>query len=509
MEKRIFSLEDLIFSFKNEEFSLEELGIEPLYYDENKKTLALAIPSPLKEEILQNKTELKLYSDLKFLILNLINFYSKNPSLSLPKNPPTLLSLTELERHLQTLKDFQNPPNEEQLLAYKQIFTQELCYIWGVAGSGKTKVVLLHSLATYLKKGKRVALLAPTNTALEQSLITLLQSLKELGVSTDCILRLGMPSLYFSQNYKQNCDPLIEDRKNYKKLLKDSLLIAATLDTFLKREELMELEFSHFFIDEAGFSPLIKTLPLCSFNKPLTLLGDHKQLTPILALQNKDLTNPKWNLSKIFGYSSLFLKDFFNLKDKILNLSYIHFSSFSIQTHKLSFTYRYGDNLAKILDYFVYKNGLRGFEENTQIFHVQSSFKKDEKLPNANINEANTICTLAQNFIMTKKDFAILTPFVNQRKLILSKMPSLRASECVFTIHSSQGQEFDSILLSPVALNYYLSDSRNPLALYTLNVALSRAKKEIILVCDKFYWQSFPNQFLGALLKIAKPYKLY
>ena len=87
-------------------------------------------------------------------------------------------------------------------------------------------------------------------------------------------------------------------------------------------------------------------------------------------------------------------------------------------------------------------------------------------------------------------------------------MASLRNEECVFTIEASQRQGFDCLMLSAVTLNYYLNDSRNPQALFALNVALSRAKKEIIIVCDKNYWLNQKGQFLNALIQISKPFSL-
>ena len=76
----------------------------------------------------------------------------------------------------------------------------------------------------------------------------------------------------------------------------------------------------------------------------------------------------------------------------------------------------------------------------------------------------------------------------------------------VMTIHASQGQEFDTIIFSPVKLHYHLTDSNKNEALYALNVATSRLKKTLILVCDYRYWIRQEGQFLTQLLKQAAPY---
>ena len=114
--------------------------------------------------------------------------------------------------------------------------------------------------------------------------------------------------------------------------------------------------------------------------------------------------------------------------------------------------------------------------------------------------------TTCRGFLAKHLDFAILTPFVNQRQLILRLMPALFAKDCVFTIHSSQGQEFDYVIFSPVILHYYLNNSNNQNALFALNVALSRARLGIILVCDRAYWLNQRGQFLSDLMRIAQPF---
>lgn len=502
LKSELFSLEGLVLRFLDEEFPISEnLSIQTSFYDEKHKILSLEIEESLKNQLFEKKNEIGLFSDLKFLIKNILNFYLSLKPLHFPTTLP------RISPDIQALKDLKNPPHQEQLEALEGIFSKSFCYVWGVAGSGKTKMVLLHALAFYLKSNLKVAILAPTNNALEQSLNTLIESLNNIGIDTSCILRLGTPTQTFAQRFPQNCDPLLNNKPNYKKAIQKSLLIAATLDTFLRRDELYELLFAHFFIDEAAFCPLIKVIPLCMFNKPITLLGDHKQLQPICLLNKQDSNNPKWQISKFWQYSSLFLESFFRHQTNFFKANpTTQINSPNYPFYTLTYTHRYGDNLAKLLDFYIYKNNLKGLPNHTNLFchFIQTTSQEN----NANLDEANACCYLAKRFLQAKKNFAILTPFVNQRKLILQKMPALRNEECVFTIHSSQGQEFDCVIFSPVTLNYYLNDSRNPQALFALNVALSRAKKEIIIVCDKNYWLNQKGQFLNALIQISKPFSL-
>ncbi len=512
LEYKLKSIESLILKTPLGEFVLDkesEQGINILAYDEHLKILHLSIEEDLCQKLFSQKESLRLVSDLKFLVQNVINFYLQDYPLCFPTIPPIL------KPDIDALRDLQTPPHLEQLNALKGIFDNSFCYVWGAAGSGKTKVVLLHALAFYLKANLKVAILAPTNNALEQCLTTLIVNLEAISIETSTILRLGTPSQKFAENFPKNCDLLLENKAiDYKKSLQNALVIAMTLDTFLRRNDLHTIDFKHFFIDEAGFSPLIKTLPLCAFNKPITFLGDHKQLQPVCVLNSTNAKESDWLPSRLWQYSALFMEKFF----KTQNDSYQEESTFLdstlpsenppiTQTFTLTQTYRYGNNLAQLLNAYIYKNNLQGLSTQTYLYCLDTSqMPKTPSLDKANHNEALQCCNLARKFLNAHQDFAILTPFVNQRQLILKTMPALYREECVFTIHSSQGQEFDYVLFSPVILHYHLNNSNNQNALFALNVAFSRAKKGIILICNKTYWLQQKNQFLSDLVRIAKPY---
>ena len=103
------------------------------------------------------------------------------------------------------------------------------------------------------------------------------------------------------------------------------------------------------------------------------------------------------------------------------------------------------------------------------------------------------------------EDYAVITPFVKQKKLLSECGVSYRT---VWTIHGSQGQEFDTVIFSPVMLHHHLTDSHNINAAYALNVAISRIKKQLIIVCDKAYWLKFRGQFLSEILANALPFPI-
>ncbi|OBV30055.1 hypothetical protein BKN38_06535 [Helicobacter sp. CLO-3] len=437
------------------------------------------------------------------------------------------------------------PLTPEQQRALNTIFANPFSYIWGAPGSGKTQAVLFEALLHYIYSGVRVCVLAPTNAALEQVLKALIKKFDALGLNREKLLRLGTPSNAFLEQFVEVCDPQFLQKKktqslfsatNPKTRLKESLVIGMTMDGFIKRYKTLGVEFGHIFLDECAFTPLIKALTLTTQSAPITLLGDHKQLMPICEMPPKEIKGEAiW--ANLFNLSSLFLEDFFKQKPEITapifqktQFSLLEFSATAFAT--LRKTHRYGDNLAKILDRHIYQNGLRGNAENTELYYIDCGgseildkqnlaearmiatiiASKNKKSPknarektaragDLNASGANTL-DIAGVAEMIGEDFAIITPFVRQRKLLAESGVPYKH---IHTIHGSQGQEFESVIFSPVMLHHHLTDSRNKNAAHALNVAISRIKKRLIIVCDYAYWMRCGGQFLSEILRYAKP----
>lgn len=528
----------------------EEAGFCVLFYDEKTGILAIeCLDFALLEKIEKHKNDIKLFSDLKFLIRNLEMFFENAKSFALPtKNPPLakkpLLAQNPLSptksnssqspstaqnQHIEIDSSFapKDYLNAEQKSALMCALSEPFSYIWGAPGSGKTQVVLFEALLYYIYNGLPVCVLAPTNSALEQVLIALISKFDTLGLNREKILRLGTPSNAFLEKYTEVCDPQVLQKKAKDSLfssttpkarLKEALLIGMTMDGFIKKHSSLGIDFCHFFLDECAFTPLIKALVLTTQNTPITLLGDHKQLMPICEMPTSQIKGEKiW--ANLFNLSSLFLEDFFAhsaeisapifSKSQSSPLCFTQNNSAKTAFCILRQTHRYGDNLAKILDSHIYHNGLKGKQENTQIFYIDcpNAIIEDKQ----NITEARAIATLTKELDKQKSplsqndfsDFAIITPFIKQKKLLSDCGVSYRR---IWTIHGSQGQEFDTVIFSPVMLHHHLTDSRNTNASYALNVAISRIKKQLIIVCDRAYWLRFRGQFLSEILANALPF---
>ena len=80
-------------------------------------------------------------------------------------------------------------------------------------------------------------------------------------------------------------------------------------------------------------------------------------------------------------------------------------------------------------------------------------------------------------------------------------MPRAAHDGRILTVHASQGQEFDTVFFSVVdTSDMYFTDSNSSKGKKIVNTAISRAKKELILVCDRNFWCSRGDQLISQLI---------
>lgn len=303
-------------------------------------------------------------------------------------------------------------------------------------------------------------------------------------------------------------------KETRKSRIERAAIIAATVDTFygiLPPNEVTEsgLKIAHIFLDEAGYCSLIKGILLASYGCPITLLGDHMQLPPVCEIDRLTINrNPNkkiilWSASTIYLENAFYADSFDTLYNTLY--AYDEPSMIDMKRTDLTRTYRFDNKLATILDKCVYHNGFSSaLHDNTmKIECVDAPYiRGGEK--HQNINEASEVCKLINALQGT--EYAVLTPYVNQRRLIQNQSglnPTERASR-ILTVHASQGKEWDTVIVS-VADAYQgwftNTKNRNSGALQLLNTAVSRAKKRLIIVCNKSYWAAQQDQFISDLIK--------
>lgn len=268
------------------------------------------------------------------------------------------------------------------------------------------------------------------------------------------------------------------------------------------------LKFDTVIIDEAGKANLSETTVPMQLGKKYILVGDNKQLPPymdsmeienFMAENNANLTKQEVEIALSSSLFSDFLLDT-NLPDgnKIL----------------LNYQYRMNPAIGDYISNLFYAGnlyngkgtenqicGLEGFSnavtfidtttnewmDNRNIAYESGNaqegwynLKEIEVFEERLLPRLVRLCT--DNPSIT---IGIITPYRKQRTLLMKKVKDTMLEKSVYTIDSIQGGEFDIVILSLVrAFNTkygnrtvgFLDDMRR------LNVALSRAKKKLIII---------------------------
>ncbi len=202
LDKKLFNLDSIEFVVAGQKIATDRIKV--IVYDNDTNTLLIK-PQPALQEQFKNllADELKVISDLKFLVKRVEDWYQINgENLALP----SAKSLLDQPRESDFFSDMLPSPDQKEGMS--TVFTEPLSYIWGAPGTGKTQLVLAYSLIHYIRAGKQVAIFAATNNALEQVLYGVFHMTRKAGIADNKILRLGTPSSKFAQAHPDSCEAM-------------------------------------------------------------------------------------------------------------------------------------------------------------------------------------------------------------------------------------------------------------------------------------------------------------
>lgn len=283
--------------------------------------------------------------------------------------------------------------------------------------------------------------------------------------------------------------------------MQDVLVVAATVDGYIGRlREAKHFHPCHVFLDEAAYCPLIKGVTLLAPGVPLTLLGDHMQIPPVCEADSDLFSTDQYASMLLWSQSALYVEDVFCRSFAQLSADYFAEQLpclCQMQKFDLLHTFRFGETLADILGHFIYTTEFHGnpdLDTNITVLHVKPRSTPEKK--NTNPDEAAAVIDFLSKH--PHRDFAVLTPYRNQRALLASADPRILSPESVLTIHGSQGREWDTVFLSVVS-----ASPTRFLSLRLINTAISRAKKSLVIVCDRESWSRYRSHLIGALANIA------
>jgi len=308
-------------------------------------------------------------------------------------------------------------------------------------------------------------------------------------------------------------------------------VVGMTLDCFIGRFRKSAPRFHHVFLDEAGYAPLVKALALFRFGAPITMLGDHKQLPPVVEMvgrgrkKGEELDMPKYVEVRLWASSAILAEVAFQEElsaeeflDRIWRADRRgELELKDTQQPTLNVTLRFGRNLSDILDELFYHCGLSSAtREELRIYKLDAPQTRTPKKgrERENPDECEAIARLLSDGVDT--DFAIITPYRDQVDELSARFPQLWRDDRILTIHKAQGREWDTVILSvadgrrtprgPWFANTLNEKSRGA---QVMNTAVSRAKRRLIVVSDAHYWQNREDrqkQLLSRLLDIAEPW---
>jgi superfamily I DNA/RNA helicase len=213
--------------------------------------------------------------------------------------------------------------------------------------------------------------------------------------------------------------------------------------------------------------------------------------------------------------SAIFIVDFWNSKNinSALNI-YLNQTTPSKQylpTSSLTESFRFGPNLASVLDAFVYEEGFKSKKsENTEII-ICNVANPQASRGRGRLNEAEAITIqnlVSQNFKVTDS-VAVLAPYRDQIKELKKRLSEFKDENKILTVHKSQGREWDTVIYSVCDVGNgrapWFTDSTSTLSngLNNVNTAVSRAKKRLIICCNKNEWSNRKDQLIKGLLDAA------
>ena len=173
-------------------------------YNSAARTVHMFPGTELQEIMDTEPSDIQVFSDMKWLVSRTTDFLESFGGLI--RFPPTPLAYTP------SILMSGMTVSEEQKAAVTMAMSESLSYVWGVPGSGKTQSVLAASIGECVRRGERVAVIAPTNLALEQVLRGLLRAFRDTPQFHDIIdpardvVRIGTPTSEFATKFPDICE---------------------------------------------------------------------------------------------------------------------------------------------------------------------------------------------------------------------------------------------------------------------------------------------------------------
>jgi superfamily I DNA and/or RNA helicase len=401
------------------------------------------------------------------------------------------------------------------------VFGQGATLIQGPPGTGKTTVIA-EIVLQFLAMGKRVLLCAQTHNAVDNALKEIIKT-KNPGVGAGRV----------ASTQEKITDPILKniwirsgrDLEEFERINHFGYVIGVTNVGSHTLNIMKGREFDVLVMDEAGKANLIESLLpilLLKENGKLVLVGDHKQGNPFA--YNDDIVNLFLKKQmEIYGDASAIEQHIAVFRKKINQSLFERIIEKGYESILLKVNYRSTPDIVNLVSSLFYDNQIVSFkpplDRAKSVIVVDTSKKTDiesrketevfvegEAKGYKNIYEAKLVAEELKEFLKYKyastgirirkiTDITILAPYIFQveeiRKQIsiglAGKIPHTAIEDIldnVSTIDSFQGREDEVVIISFTRSNdnpYEVGFLRE---LNRINVALSRAKRKMVLIGD-------------------------
>lgn len=445
------------------------------------------------------------------------------------------------------------PPNltykldDSQKKAFHAALDKDLSFIWGPPGTGKSFTLASIIYALYILGEDRTAICCLSNVAVDQLLCKVLDIIDgekqkiEPGniyragrttnariISTDYLFPNDQETIKLRTKIKENFEiikKLKEDgralseesillksenkdlREHLKEhtdfLVRSSRIVFSTISNFLLSNTLYESKFDNLIIDEASMMSKPSLLAMGNrIAKRLILVGDFQQLSPIAMVRDEILTDSVFEMAGI----------------NIRNTNHP-------ALHQLLTQRRSNEKIVDLINKTFYQGKLIPSSIPNNNIITSSPFPNRvialKRVTNGAVRF--TKGGTRQNKVFAEKVIELLDTYYNDKNAKFSigvitpykgQVSLLRALKYerdysaefeerikIGTVHTFQGSECDVIIFDMVDCHVLESGRKlNIGRLFTgeegerlLNVAVSRAKHKLIVVCDPTYISSLPG----------------
>ncbi len=324
------------------------------------------------------------------------SYYNLVDFLSYPQPIKNLILAKEAPKKNETQKLFYQHDeltSEQTQVLNNMIATRDYFLLWGPPGTGKTSIMIKHFVRyLYTNTDETILLTAFTNKAVDEICFALERLREELGLD---YIRVGSSYAthkkfkpYLLRERIEN----IKSRASLNEMLQNQRIVVGTVSSIGGKKELFKLKkFDTMIIDEASQILEAQILGLMNHCKRWVMVGDHKQL-PAVVVQSDYLSKTKDSMLQSIG-----LYDMRNsLFERLIKMA--QKKSWTWAYDQLSYQGRMHPALMAFPNQHFYQNTLKALD----FVSTREDLLFGKAMPNHHYQNAETIQNQRLVFIDTK-----------------------------------------------------------------------------------------------------------